>query len=548
MLAEIRCSKFRRNPAQFKSGLNVITGDNVATNSIGKSTFLMVVDFVFGGNTFLSTNADVISELGHHKYLFKFRFDNREFYFFRDTGNPDRVFQCGSDYTSEGSIDVKEFREFLQKHYNLSPTGLSFRSIASLFTRVWGRDNLNPKRPLDPAPKARGSDSIEFLLKLYLSYNSIEPLATQYHHHEDKKNAIKKAQKQRVIPQISKTAYTISTKRKQTIDEEFSEIRKELSRSSLSISKLSSKEVKEIKFQKDDLTQSKIKLESRLNRATRSLKESRYITSKTFKPLKELFPGLDTERLSQVEEFHSAISRILKKEIEESIMSLTVAVNTIDEEINRLDDKLSSLLKDLDNPKPIIDKVYSLAREHEYISSTTQFYEALVKHEAESKKFKIELQEETNRQLSNIQNLINEEIQTLTAQLYGEQKKSPHITLNTNNYTFDVFEDTGTGTAYANLILLDLSVASTANIPVLIHDSVLFKNIENMAVSRILQAYNTLKTQIFISIDETDKYGEAAMRIIDANRVLDLSNTSVLYTKDWRRKPQEAPNSGPTRI
>ena len=39
-----------------KNGLNSILGDDVSTNSIGKSTLLMIIDFVFGGNTFISKN------------------------------------------------------------------------------------------------------------------------------------------------------------------------------------------------------------------------------------------------------------------------------------------------------------------------------------------------------------------------------------------------------------------------------------------------------------------------------------------------------------
>lgn len=57
MLYEIVCDKFISNAQQrgkiyFHDGLNVIQGHNSGTNSIGKSTFLLVVDFAFGGNTY----------------------------------------------------------------------------------------------------------------------------------------------------------------------------------------------------------------------------------------------------------------------------------------------------------------------------------------------------------------------------------------------------------------------------------------------------------------------------------------------------------------
>lgn len=49
MLVEIRCDKFKKKVITFHKGLNVVLGDNKGTNSIGKSTLLMVIDFIFGG-------------------------------------------------------------------------------------------------------------------------------------------------------------------------------------------------------------------------------------------------------------------------------------------------------------------------------------------------------------------------------------------------------------------------------------------------------------------------------------------------------------------
>lgn len=47
MLVEVRCDKFREKSIKFHKGLNVVLGDEKATNSIGKSSLLMVLDFIF---------------------------------------------------------------------------------------------------------------------------------------------------------------------------------------------------------------------------------------------------------------------------------------------------------------------------------------------------------------------------------------------------------------------------------------------------------------------------------------------------------------------
>ena len=55
MLFEIMSTEFvanseKRGRVQFKNGLNTVRGGKQSDNSIGKSTFLLAVDFCFGGD------------------------------------------------------------------------------------------------------------------------------------------------------------------------------------------------------------------------------------------------------------------------------------------------------------------------------------------------------------------------------------------------------------------------------------------------------------------------------------------------------------------
>ena len=75
MLKEIRCDKFKSNgrsrpPIVFNDGLNVILGSKNGDNSIGKSTFLMIIDYAFGGNSY--GNSSVIKEINEHIIQFEF--------------------------------------------------------------------------------------------------------------------------------------------------------------------------------------------------------------------------------------------------------------------------------------------------------------------------------------------------------------------------------------------------------------------------------------------------------------------------------------------
>ncbi len=61
LLREIKCDKFLsygeiRNPILFHEGLNTILGGVAADNSIGKTTFLLVIDYAFGGSKFATSD------------------------------------------------------------------------------------------------------------------------------------------------------------------------------------------------------------------------------------------------------------------------------------------------------------------------------------------------------------------------------------------------------------------------------------------------------------------------------------------------------------
>ena len=64
MLKRIRCDKFLSIPNHeilFKDGLNVVLGDSESSNSIGKSTLLMIIDFCFGGEDYIDKEKDTLN-------------------------------------------------------------------------------------------------------------------------------------------------------------------------------------------------------------------------------------------------------------------------------------------------------------------------------------------------------------------------------------------------------------------------------------------------------------------------------------------------------
>ncbi|WP_404409626.1 DUF2326 domain-containing protein [Pseudidiomarina marina] len=536
MLKSIFCEKFCKKTLNFTRGLNAVVGDDLATNSIGKSTLLMLIDFVMGGSDFLEHNQDVVAELGHHEYRFTFDFGGRCHYFRRDTGMPDIVHRCNEAWDVLEALTIQDYRNHLLNYYGLGDLGLSFRQMCSPFSRIWGKHNLTPSRPLEAHIKQSATESLYLALKLFKKYGEVEELETSLKSITAKISALSNAFRQNVVTKIGKKKYKENVAHISQSSKELDSIRSDLALYATNLRELANKEVAEIKATKDELLGSRSRVASRLKRASNSLMESKHIQSKSFEALKKFFPALESEKLASVEEFHSDIARILRKEILESERSLKDELYRIDMALSKLDARLREILVDVENPGLIVDRVYELSRKIRVFQQENEYYDQTNTLKTESQDLKKSLETKRTLALSKIARIINDELSTLAQVIYQNSQKSPYLSFTSTNYEYKIYEDTGTGKAYGNLILFDLAVFSTTELPFLIHDSVLFKNVENRAVERIIEQYSEFDRQSFIAIDEVSKYSASMGKIVEEAAVVHLSDDHVLYVKDWRRR------------
>lgn len=535
MLKEIHCDKFRTTPVIFHKSLNVIIGDDVATNSIGKSTLLMVIDFAMGGDSFIKHNTDVVDELGHHSYYIKFEFQGRIHAFRRGTHRPEIVFMCTEQYEEIKPIGVEEYRAFLKTAYELDSIDMTFRGVVSLFSRIWGKENLEPRRPLDGHKKQNANDALTSILKLYEKYAPLENISERLKEKTSDKQTMSAALKKNLIPRIGKRKYEENLSLVKNITSELHDIKTNLARYATNIREIANREVAELKTDKDRLLQSKADIDSRLSRIMDSISQNRHIKSRNFESLKGFFPDVDDDKIAEVEEFHSEIAVILKKELRASERELLAEQTYIKAEIAKIDDQLSSILKNVENPGLVVDRVYELSSSKRNAELENKYYVQDKELTLEVTQIQKSLEEEKKKLLTFIEIQINDNLQKLSSKIYGESRKSPYLTFHKSNYEFEIFEDTGTGKAYANLILFDWAVFLTSPLPFLIHDSILFKNIENEAVAKMISLYNSNEKQTFIAIDEIQKYGKQAAAVMMNQSVIQLSDSKVLYVKDWRK-------------
>ena len=138
---------------------------------------------------------------------------------------------------------------------------------------------------------------------------------------------------------------------------------------------------------------------------------------------------------------------------------------------------------------------------------------------------------------SEIEQKINQKIKSLSDMITSSNSKAPILRLSNNQYFYGVQDNTGTGKAYTDLVLFDLAILALTDLPILIHDSFLFNNIDDATKQNFLRLYTQFSNkQIFISLDQFlgDDSKEIDALLFSTTRLV-LSENSTLFGKDWRK-------------
>jgi len=539
MLTYIECEWFTEKRIYFKEKLNIVVGDRANSNSIGKSTLLKIIDFIYGGDTLITHSKDVSEILGYHSYIYQLKLD-KVYIFERNTGTPTLLHLHESDGTKL-ELSIAAYLDFLRLHYTNSIEDLSFRSVVSLVTRVWGRENLNVRRPLHNFSQESGSQCIDWLIKIFKRFSPLADMSIRQANLLAEQKSLNAAAKQSIIPKITKTKYNKNTEDIALQEVRLDKIRTEISSLAMSINELIDEAVLEQKVQKNQLLEIKMSISSELERVRANLDDNKNISKRSFQPLLEIIPSLNLEKLDSIESFHNGLTRILRKEIKAKEQELTEQLGIVDEQISICNAAIAKALKYSGNPAFIVDSVIDISLELSSLTKENELYEKFTNLSRAIKDLKGKLKEQKIVILSEIESSLNNDIDGLVNFIYGEVRASPKLELMPERYSYEIPQDTGTGKAYSNLILLDTSLLRHTTIPFLIHDSILFKNVENKAIENILRVYQSLNHQSFISLDGEIVESTSAKTLVESCAVLYLNAEKLLYTVDWRKDKDITP-------
>ncbi|MBS3985645.1 MAG: DUF2326 domain-containing protein [Selenomonadales bacterium] len=543
MLKRITCDKFKTQPEDFRTGLNVVLGSSGGSNAIGKSTFLLILEFAFGGDNYSKSAKDVITHIGHHTINFVFEFDGLPYFFSRSTSRPSVVNRCDSKFHVIEEIPIPKYREFLFHEYKICLRDITFGEIVERFFRIYGRGNHNEHKPLQGERESMAT-AVEYLMKLLDRFEDIQNLKTA----EDSYGIKLSKQAERSVSDIT-AKISENLEKIESLEgrrEKLCKQNEEANLRALGIDPQQAERLAEIKGELGKLNRRKSRLISQLNAIRNNMPDSNGVLNKDFSALLRFFPYAKIDAFIDVETFHAKINGFLRKDIEEEISRLTPQIEYIDADIASYEKQItdSGIAKSLS--QSILTQYARVSRE---IDNLVEENEALRNEMAQIEKRKeieyllTSLRKRQEDALANAQADVNAEMKRINDIITGGHRAAPELTLRPDKtFEFETPDDKSEGTAFKGLVVFDLSMLALTPLPALIHDSSIVKRIEDADFEQILGLYQESSKQgkqVFIAFDKADSYTPKTFRTLEEAAVLRLSVGNELFGTSWSRQTAE---------
>ena len=545
MLKRIQCDEFKtfdgavRPPIEFHKGLNAVIGNESGTNSVGKSTFLMILDFVFGGDDYIRKSKEVHKNILPHQIRFEFEFEGQSYYFYRATDDYRAVCRCDQDYKplEDGEMTVAQYCDFLAEKYGLVSDGLTFRGAVSRFIRVDRRETMKEDKPFRSAERETDAAAILGMLKLYGRYGEVEQQEKVAAEAEDREDTFKAAQKYEYIPHVkNKTEYKRNKERIITLQALAENLAAKSSDGLLDLDSMQAEKLRELRAKLSSFRRQKTRLQGQLDVIKQSQADSKKTFQRDYDELLYFFPEADAKRLEEVENFHRSLTRILGDEIKDSVVDIEAMIEIVAAEIKRLEEETIRIKKMPNVAMAILDEYAAIKKELQLLIDANEAYDNRERLHTTAQDEKKKLDDLIVAEMAGIDLKLDGIMEEMNSTMYADAMKAPIINVESaTSYTLYTPDDGGTGMRYKGLILFDLAVLQSSNLPFLVHDSVLLLQIENEVVERILDYYSKSEKQIFIAFDKTAT--EKAMEILKKAEVLHLTRGgNELFGRAWNRK------------
>lgn len=552
MLVEIQCNKFKkdgqvREPIRFHEGLNAVLGDDNGSNSIGKSTFLMILDFVFGGTDYVKRCTDVQENVKNHTINFAFEFDREKYYFSRNTGEYNKIVRCDSEYQplpDEKPISLQTYGEFLCEKYGLNADGLTWRGAVSRFIRVYKRDTLDEERPLRSAKDEKTADAIKSYMRLFNRYAAVEAQIKQAAAAEDEKEAFRKTTQQYNHVRAAKNdkEKEANEARIVVLEQKEQEIAESSNKGLLDLDSMTARRISELTERLINYRRQRARVQTQLNSVRRDMTNQKKGFKRTFSDLERFFPSEEFRTLEEIERFHQKLAKILAEEFAETEKDLASTYMLLSNEIVRIKDQITEIENIPNVSQAILKEFAQITTELNNLREANHNYDELERLKAVAADYAETRDAVIHDQLLAIETEVNQEMRQITLQILKDATHMPPVLRleKLNKYEFRTPNDGGTGAQYRGLITFDLANMAVAPVPFVVHDSVLLKNIEKPVFAEIMKVYdsqNAKSKQVFMAYDTLDSYDTGTQKLLKENAVLELSpGGNELFGWAWNKE------------
>lgn len=549
MLKWLKCDAFapQYRELNFDPGLNIILGDDAGSSAIGKTAFLNIIDYVFGGDAYYS--GDIQRNVGIHTIYFEFEFGEDHLYFYRKTDDTMSVIMCDDQWHFREEMELRLYRKLLAEKYGCYSGNYSLEDVTAHFFRIYGHENAIEAAPFRSSIRGDGKKDIDFLTALMgkASVNAVlaekaKELGISISELE-KKTAKQDKNDEQTLSENKEKIESLTERYNELMDESegyqfgylgFSETENDPVREKLD--KLR-EEVRKLTITRDNY-QAQID-------TIKGVQETEVASLTTeFQGLLRYFPDANIAELERVEHFHKRIREILQQEAQEQIDAIQKVIDKYDNEIRILKKRIEETGLTRKMAISVTAQCVEIKLQIERLEAENQQIEENIAKREERLKAEQELAQllrERKTAMQSMQDQINQRMRELYDIITGKKETSaPVLTINDDKTaSFETPGNTSEGAAFKGLVIYDLALLSLCEhcTPALIHDSNILSRIEADYLAPILEQYRICGYQVFASIDKPKETSPEAQRILFDHPLLQLAagDGRELYGRSWSK-------------
>ena len=542
MLTQIRCDKFldEYQIIDFNAGLNTVLGSTGGNNAIGKSTFLQIIDYAFGGEEYSKSYLrDIKAHVGDHTIFFTFEFPAQPpLYFYRVASNPTKVFQCDKAGHLIEELDLEAYRKKLFEEYAIGIANLKFDEICAHFFRIYGRENTLELYPLQVTPKESHEKAVDFLILLFGGNAILAQLKLMEEQLGVKASHLWSRQR----TQVDMEKYEANEETIHSLEARLEELMHDNEEAQMSFFGFDEKSREKINAAQKELRSLLTRrdyLQSQVRMLSENISVKKQDSEDDYQALLQYFPEADLKVFSDISNFHRKIRQILNDQLRQEIDRISPIIERCEKDIERLKEKIKTTGVAKAMSSQIIAQCVQISKSIDRLKEKNDEIIRLKEQQEARTLAERKLQDlftQQKNKLADIVTSINDAMRSINGIVTEDKEKEPTLAISdSKDITFGTQGNTSEGTAFKSLVLYDLSILTLCPIPALIHDSNILKRISDVHLEHILEQYIASQKQVFIAFDKANSTTAVAHDILEETAVIRLTDGKELFGKSWSK-------------